>query len=180
MKTFFTLLAAALLLVLTISIHPKMRPAAALARPHLAAASAAPAAPTVRWLARSAEAGHVADVMVWSSGRVVKGQPLARLSIAVSTPALRLAQRALAKAAAAYEAQPNAANYRALEMARTHLATVPRFERSGYVLAPATGRLVRSLLVNGQYLPRAGTVAIIEVPVRASANPAAPEIVALR
>ena len=84
------------------------------ARPHLAVALA-PAAPTVRWLARSAGAGHVADVMVWSSGRVVKGQPLARLSIPVSTPALRLAQ----------------------------LAGVPRFERNGYVLAPATGRPAR-------------------------------------
>ncbi len=179
MKTFFTLLAASLLLILTVSICPKMRPKATQERAQLTAAPA-PAAPTVRWLARSAEAGHVADVMVWSSGRVVKGQPLARLSIPVSTPALRLAQRAFAKAAAAYEAQPTAARYRALELARTQLAGVPRFERDGYVLAPATGRLVRSLLVNGQYLPRAGTVAIIEVPARAAANSAAPEVVALR
>lgn len=179
MKTFFTLLAATLLLVITVSVYPKMHPAAALARPPLAAV-AAPAAPTVRWLARSAEAGHVADVMVWSSGRVVKGQPLARLSIPLSTSALRQAQRTFAKAAAAYEAQPNAESYRALELARTQLAAVPRFERTGYVLAPATGRLVRSLLVNGQYLPRAGTVAIIEVPARAAGNPAAPEVVALR
>ena len=178
MKTFFTLLAAALLLVLTVSIRPKMRPVVVQTRPHLAVASV-PAAPTVRWLARSAEAGHVADVMVWSAGRVVKGQPLARLSIPVSTPALRLAQRAFAKAAAAYEAQPDAESYRALELARTQLAGVPRFERNGYVLAPATGRLVRSLLVNGQYLPRAGTVAIIEVPARAP-NSAAPDVVALR
>jgi hypothetical protein len=118
--------------------------------------------------------------MVWSAGRVVKGQPLARLSILVSTPALRLAQRAFAKAAAAYEAQPDAESYRTLELARIQLAAVPRFERSGYVLAPATGCLVRSLLVNGQCLPRAGTVAIIEVPVRATGNPAAPGVVALR
>ena len=179
MKTLFTLLAAALLLGTTAFICLRPRPTAALVslRP-VAAAPARAAGPTVRRLARSAEAGHVADVMVWSSGRVVKGQPLARLSIPVSTPALRLAQRAVAAAAAAHEARPNAESDRALALARTRLAEVPRFERDAYVLAPATGRLVRSLLVNGQYLPRAGAAAIIEVP--APARPSAPEALALR
>ena len=179
MKTLFILLAATLLLVITVSVYPKMHPAAAMARPHLAAV-AAPAAPTVRWLARSAEAGHVADVMVWSSGRVVKGQLLARISIPVSTPALQRAQRAFAKEAAAYEAQSTTENYQSLWLARARLADVPRYVRDSYVVAPATGRLVRSLLVNGQYLPRAGGVAIIEVPARAAGIAAAPAVVARR
>lgn len=178
MKTFFTLVSVTLLLILTVSIWPKMRPLAAPVPPQPAPTVVAPAAPTVRTLARSSEAGHVADVMVWSNGRVVKGQLLARISIPVSTPALRLAQQAFARAAAAYEAQPNAESYQALEQARIQLASVPRFERNGYVVAPATGCLVKSLLVNGQYLPRAGAVAIIEVPV--AGKTAAPVVLAAR
>jgi hypothetical protein len=46
-------------------------------------------------------------------------------------------------------------------------------------VAPVTGRLVRSLLVNGQYLPRAGTVAIIEVPAK-EVGTTAPKMVVMR
>jgi multidrug efflux pump subunit AcrA (membrane-fusion protein) len=137
------------------------------------------AAPIELRLAQSAVAGHVADVLVWSSEHVVKGQPLARLRVPVSTPALQQAQRAVAAAVAAYQMHPNAEHYKALEQARTQLAQVPQLERVACVEAPATGRLVRSLLVNGQYLPRTGTVAIIEVPAGLVSAPTA-QTVALR
>jgi len=114
-------------------------------------------------LAQAPEAGHVAEVLVWTPNvRVAKGQPLARLRIPVSTPALQLAQRALRTAEAALAHRPTAGQARQVALARARFAAVPRYERDGYALAPVAGRLARSLVSTGQYLARTAAVAVIE------------------
>jgi hypothetical protein len=114
--------------------------------------------------AQAAEAGHVAEVLVWGSRPVAKGEVLVRLRVPVSTPELQRGQEALRRAAEAYRRQPTPANAQALAQARARLAAVPRYARNGYVVAPVAGWLRGTTVVSGQYLPKAGTVGLIEVP----------------
>jgi biotin carboxyl carrier protein len=132
------------------------KPAAALA-PHAYE-------PFTTHVVQSAEAGHVEEVLAWPGADVTKGQILARLSVVQTTPELRQRQQALRQAEAAYASQPTAAHAQAVEAARTKLNAMPRYERVAYVVAPVAGRVVRSLVVSGQYLPKAGPVAVIEAP----------------
>jgi biotin carboxyl carrier protein len=117
-----------------------------------------------KYVVHSAEAGHVESILVWANTDVVKGQPLLRLSIAMRTPEQRQYQLTLQQAEKNYQAQPSPEHAQALTQARSRVASAHQFVREGFVVAPVAGRLVRNLVETGQYLPRAGSVAIIEVP----------------
>ena len=112
----------------------------------------------------SAEAGQVANVDAWAGTQVVKGQVLARLDVPFSTPAVRQQRLALRQSEAAYQQQPTPERAEQLRQARARVAALPHYVRDGYVVAPATGYLASTLVTAGQYVPKAGTVAIIEVP----------------
>jgi biotin carboxyl carrier protein len=142
---------------LSVQRRPQSETPAASAPQHLAGAYTTVAA-------TAPESGHVDAVFARAGSYVATGQVLARLSVPFCPPAVRQEQQAVHQAEAAYQQHPTPKGEEDLRQRRAHLAAAPRFVRDGYVVAPVAGYLAKNLVVAGEYVPRKGTVALIEVP----------------
>ncbi|SFQ52363.1 hypothetical protein [Hymenobacter arizonensis] len=165
MKTSLCWLSTVIFLGVAMPIQSRSQPLSSTSAGAAGQMVAPPPGTPNKHVVQASEAGHVQSILVWADTDVVKGQPLLRLSIAVNTPEQRQHQLAVQQAEKDYKAQPTPERAQVLAQARSRMASVHHYVREGYVVAPVSGRLVRNLVETGQYLSRAGSVAIIEVPV---------------